>query len=27
MIRLVIDELFMNAVKYGSDETSTVLIE
>lgn len=27
MIRLVIDELFMNAVKYGSNETSTVLVE
>jgi len=27
MIRLVIDELFMNAVKYGSDENSTVLVE
>jgi len=27
MIRLVIDELFMNAVKYWSDETSSVMIE
>jgi len=27
MIRLVIDELFMNAVKYWSDENSTVLVE
>jgi len=27
MIRLVIDELFMNAVKYWSDGTSSVLIE
>lgn len=27
MVRLIIDELFMNAVKYWSDETSTVLIE
>ena len=27
MIRLIIDELFMNAVKYWSDQNSSVLIE
>ena len=27
MFRLVIDELFMNAIRYGSDETSNVFVE